>query len=137
MWENLYQKRIYYVYLPLTVYWIFLFIMTSLPSQALPAIGVWDKFEHTGAYLVLSVLLYLTVSFQQKFPLLKKFPVISVIIIASLYAVLDELHQTLVPGRYCDIIDWLADLSGILAGVIICRIFMDKKVKNLSQSGIN
>ncbi len=33
----------------------------------------------------------------------------------ALFAMLDEMHQALVPGRHADIRDWLADMAGITA----------------------
>ena len=35
------------------------------------------------------------------------------------FAALDELHQGMVPGRYADLGDWLADAVGIAAGFLI------------------
>ena len=42
---------------------------------------------------------------------------------AALYAVFDEVHQTLVPGRVGSWRDWLADLVGILiiVGLLVLR----------------
>ncbi len=37
-----------------------------------------------------------------------------VIVIAFFFAVLDELHQSQIPGRYPDAWDWVADTLGIL-----------------------
>ncbi len=31
----------------------------------------------------------------------------------ALFAMLDEMHQALVPGRYADFKDWLADMAGL------------------------
>ena len=36
---------------------------------------------------------------------------------ASIYAVTDELHQYFVPGRSCQLSDWLIDTAGALFGV--------------------
>lgn len=35
---------------------------------------------------------------------------------ASLYAITDEVHQIFVPGRVCDVADWLVDTAGALLG---------------------
>ncbi len=34
-----------------------------------------------------------------------------------LFAAVDELHQHFIPGRSCDLLDWVADASAILLGV--------------------
>jgi len=33
------------------------------------------------------------------------------------YAGLDEIHQIFIPGRDCDILDWVSDSSGVLLGL--------------------
>jgi VanZ family protein len=43
-----------------------------------------------------------------------------------LFAVLDELHQKLIPGRSCNIRDIMSNIAGILAGMIFCLgVFRD------------
>jgi VanZ family protein len=121
----------YLVNIPLVIYWIILFLLTSLPSSSAITMNVSDKIEHFGAYGLLSVFLYLNLFFQNRFELLKKFPAIFTIIFASLYGLLDELHQLLVPGRSCEFLDWLADFSGALIGVLIIKWLL-KKMYDLS-----
>jgi VanZ family protein len=41
------------------------------------------------------------------------------VLAASLYAATDELHQSFVPGRVCDLGDWVADTLGALAGAAV------------------
>ncbi|MDD2225086.1 MAG: VanZ family protein [Candidatus Shapirobacteria bacterium] len=51
-----------------------------------------------------------------------------VILIAYLYAISDEIHQSFVPGRTSRLRDTLIDLIGILIGIfIIDKIFSKKK----------
>ena len=38
------------------------------------------------------------------------------LLLAMLVGVADELHQSMVPGRFADIRDWLADAAGIFIG---------------------
>lgn len=40
------------------------------------------------------------------------------VLAGALYAVSDEVHQSLVPRRQADIWDWLVDLAGLLAGAL-------------------
>ena len=39
--------------------------------------------------------------------------------IASLYGISDEFHQSFVPGRNPDVMDWLADTSGAFLAVLL------------------
>jgi VanZ family protein len=87
-------------------------------------VNVSDKIEHFGAYGLLSVFLYLNLSFQNKFKVLNKFPATFTVLIASIYGLLDELHQLFVPGRSAEFLDWFADFSGSLIAVLIVRFLI-------------
>lgn len=41
------------------------------------------------------------------------------LITASLYAVTDEIHQIIVPGRACQLRDWVIDTAGAILGIAI------------------
>lgn len=119
MFNFLEKNKKLLVYTPLVVYWFILFISTSLPLKSVPSIGLSDKLMHTVAYAGLAVLLYLTLKFQNKYELFKKAPVVFTFVIGMIYAVVDELHQLLIPGRKCDIIDIIADSIGIIFGLLV------------------
>ncbi len=38
--------------------------------------------------------------------------------LASLYGITDEFHQSFVPGRTPDLVDWVADSAGALLGAL-------------------
>ena len=105
MLNKLETNKKWLVYFPLIVYWVIIFIATTLPGRDLPDIGLSDKTEHLAAYMILAVLLNLTLMFQNKFPALKKKAWLFTLIFTLSYAGLDEFHQLLVPGRKCDIFD--------------------------------
>ena len=48
------------------------------------------------------------------------------LLIGSLYAVSDELHQMFVPGRSCEIRDMIIDSCGVFDGPLIWRLIMIK-----------
>ncbi|MCJ7553405.1 MAG: VanZ family protein [Ignavibacteriaceae bacterium] len=120
------SNKVYLVYLLLAIYWIILFIATSIPSEYVPSIGVADKFSHLFAYLGLSVLMYFTFAFQKKYLILKKYPGFFSLIIGSLYGIFDELHQMLIPGRSAELLDWIADFVGVIIGILIVKIIFMK-----------
>jgi len=122
------------VYLPLIVYWIILFTATSIPAQSVPSFGVGDKFNHFFAYFILAVLLYLTLSFQEKSLLIQRNDALLTIVIVLLYGVLDELHQMLIPGRSAEFLDWAADAVGAICGVLIISSLL-KKFKKEVETG--
>lgn len=126
MIDFLKKNRVYLIYLPLVVYWLILFIATSIPVDFIPAVGVSDKFNHFFAYMVLSVLLYFTFSFQTRSEILKKHPAIMTTLVGSLYGIVDELHQMLIPGRSAELLDWIADFLGTLTGMLLARLLYQK-----------
>jgi VanZ family protein len=126
LFEYLEKRKVYFVYIPLIVYWIALLIATSLPTDNLPSIAISDKFKHFGAFFGLSILLALTLHYQNKFLLLKKYFLAAALIITSLYGILDEIHQSFIPGRYDEFLDWVADSLGAIAGILLVFYVMKK-----------
>jgi len=122
------------VYTSLIIYWIILLSATSIPADSVPTTGVSDKIEHFLAYFILSILLASTLFFQNKFTILKKYYLLSTLIIASVYGAIDELHQLLVPGRSCELLDWLSDIGGVMLGIIFVRTIIKKFLMNYSDS---
>lgn len=122
------NKKKYLLY-PLWIYWFILFVLTSYPSDALPAFGVGDKFEHLIAYFVLSILIYLNFYFQDKYKLFNKRPALYTVLIGCVYGILDEIHQFFIPGRYFDLLDLAANFIGVISAVLIAKYF----VKTVSQ----
>lgn len=63
------------------------------------------------------------------------------VIIASLYAATDEIHQIFVDGRSCQLTDWMLDTVGIITGALIfsaifCIIQRINKHKNQTKGDI-
>lgn len=126
MYSYLERNRFYIIHLPLFLYWIVLFVLTSLPGNISLDLNVSDKIEHFGAYGLLSFLLYLTLFFQKKYQFLANNPATFTLLFASFYGMVDELHQMLVPGRFADIRDWTADFLGSLLAVLIAKFILVK-----------
>lgn len=63
------------------------------------------------------------------------------VVIASLYAATDEIHQIFVVGRSCQLTDWMLDTVGIITGALIfsaifCIIQRINKHKNQTKGDI-
>jgi VanZ family protein len=43
------------------------------------------------------------------------------------FAALDEFHQRYVPGRHASLLDWAADLAGVLVGFLVFGLFLKKE----------
>lgn len=58
------------------------------------------------------------------------------IAIAALYAITDEFHQMFVPGRACDSLDWLVDVSAVAVAALLGWLIMSghRKRRRARQS---
>lgn len=125
-----YNKKLL-VYLPLVIYWFVLLIATSLPSNAVPSIGVHDKFEHFFAYFILAVLLSLTLHFQNRWNNIKRNWLKWTLTFGIIYGAVDEFHQIFIPGRFCEFFDLLSNTLGVLFGIFLVKMFIKKSVTNI------
>ena len=126
MFEYLEKRKVYLVYVPLIIYWIMLFTATSLPASNLPSVAVSDKIKHFSAFFGLSVLLSLTLLYQSKILFFKKYFLAAALVISSIYGLLDEIHQSFVPGRNSEFLDWVADSLGAAVGVFVVFYLLKK-----------
>lgn len=101
--------------LPALVWMALIFALSSQPK--LPKVvflfdGI-DKLFHAGAYGVLALLVTFALGATTRRAAL------AAVVVASLYGVSDELHQYFVPGRSCDVVDWLADTGGAAVALAV------------------
>ncbi|KAA1259443.1 VanZ like family protein [Rubripirellula obstinata] len=96
----------------LAVYWIAIFTGTHLPSVMDFSPKMHDKSKHFLAFFGLAILLcYVTNSRNY----VKRFGIIA--IVCLIYAAVDEITQSLVPGRVPDYQDFIADAFGVAAAI--------------------
>ncbi len=100
----------------LPILWMLLiFTLSSFPGPAIPKYPFpgFDKLAHLIVYAVLAALWYcsLKIDFRRR--------LIVVVLISSLYAVSDEVHQLFVPLRYFSIGDLFADFFGAGVGALL------------------
>jgi len=102
----------------LLLYWPAIFVATHLPiPQLIRQAGVSDKILHFVAYFVLVFLLWFTLIPESKVSWRK--PKAWWILLALVcYGLMDEVLQIYV-GRNCDAPDFLANLTGAVAGLIL------------------
>jgi VanZ family protein len=98
-------------WLPVALWAAVIFTLSSLPSLD-SGLGTWDivlrKLAHLAEYAILGALLYRA---------LRREP--AAVVLGSLYAVTDEVHQTFVSGREGSPVDWLIDTVGVVAGALL------------------
>ena len=131
LFEFLEKRKIWLVYVPLAIYWLILFTATSLPAYDLPKLGLSDKIQHFSAFFILAVLLNLALLYQRKSRFLFENTNIATIVICLFYAGIDEIHQIFIPGRFAEVLDWVADGSGVILGVFLVYFLKNKLNYNL------
>lgn len=104
--------------LPLVLYCAVMYYISSLPSPPTPDLGFeWgDKIVHAGAFGLMGLFAIRAARWFGEGKTLAMWIFFGVLFCIA-YAALDELHQSYVPGRDADVMDWVADVVGaLLAG---------------------
>jgi VanZ family protein len=79
------------------------------------------KLGHLTEYAILAALLWRALRATALRELWK--PAVITLVIAAIYAALDEFHQSFVPTRTASENDVMIDIGGAIAGVMICLMF--------------
>jgi len=116
----------------LVLYCSFIFWLSSKPTLPAPMLFTHqDKIFHMGAYFIMGILAW------RFFNDLFAKPIIVFLVslcFSSIYGISDEWHQSHVPGREADILDWLADTVG--ASIALVAILLGRgRFKQATQTG--
>ena len=95
-----------------------MFVGTHLPSEVSPVQDYMDKVAHFSAYMLLSFSAMVSVAMSTD-PL-RPGHYFYVWLMLILYGAFDETTQLFV-GRSCDFADWVCDVLGVLAGMMLFR----------------
>ena len=107
----------------LITYGILILSISSIPGDSIPRFVLlsWDKLIHIIEYSFLGFLSVSSIDNKSK----------NKIIIACLFclffAILDEIWQSFIPGRFSDVLDVIADGIGIIIGSIFASRFNSDK----------
>ena len=108
--------------MPLALYSLLIIYLSSLSSPNIPNFGFdWqDKVIHAGAFFVYGMLLQLFLAKTLGILSQNRY-ILPFLIIGCLFGASDELHQYFVPGRSCELLDWVADTTGLMLsfGVVV------------------
>ena len=111
------------IIISLLFYWPTLFVLAHIPvPPVVRKAGMSDKCLHFMAYLVLVFLLWCAISPDRKVNW-RKPAAWWVLLVTACYGVIDELLQSVVVGRSCDVMDFFADLGGVTTGLILLTFF--------------
>ena len=110
-------------YTVLTIgYMVLISIVSHLPQDDIPESITSgpdniDLLFHFAEYSILGFLLFRSIASDE---LLTFHPFYGSLLIGISFAILDEFHQSFVPGRHMSSIDILFDSLGILFGAFLC-----------------
>lgn len=114
---------------------VIMLVATSIPDLKLSTKRfTWsDKFMHAGEYCICALLFLFTLQQENKFNRKwKRFFIVALSCI--ILGILDEWHQTLIPGRETEIADLLADITGVvlaMIGFIVITRKQEKRKRNI------
>jgi len=109
----------------LTVSFIVLMIFgSSFEGSSIPKSYIFtlDKLLHILEYYIFGTLLFFV------FLSASKKPAIISLIIGIFYSFIDELYQLTVKGRDSSILDIVADITGLILGLVFIKIFLNSLI---------
>ncbi len=100
---------------PVVVQMAVIFYLSSLhdPAPLMPG-GISDKGGHFIGYALLGALMLRAIAGGRLRAITLRLA-LGAVVLSSLYAVSDEVHQMFVAGRSPDVLDWVADTAGALS----------------------
>jgi len=102
-------------WLPAILIMATIFGFSSIPSTAMPIFGTWDTLVKKGGHVIGYGLLAVSYWYGLGF---KKQHWLMAFLLAVVYALSDELHQSFVPGRHPSLVDALViDAGGAAIGL--------------------
>ena len=114
-------------WLPAILVMVIIFGFSSITGKEMPSFGLWDLIVKKGAHMLGYALLALSFWYAQGFDRRRWW---LALLLAVLYAVSDEFHQSFVPGRHPSWVDALViDGSGAALGLFAGWLLVKKKKK--------
>lgn len=108
------------LWIPAIVWAGVILVLTSWPNPQLPfSVSGLDKVVHFSMYGILGFLVGRALPRQR---------ILSALVAAAVglavFGALDEWHQRFIPGRSADVRDWLADVTGMVLGLLLAHLLL-------------
>ena len=127
-------KKFFYYQAPWLGLMLIIFIQSSIGSLRIPDIDfkLTDKIVH---FLVFGILGILTARglVNSNIKIIRENYISFTLIICILYGASDEIHQYYVPGRHSELLDWVADVLGILVMVWLYKIYRNHRALKMKN----
>lgn len=114
-------------WIPSVAWMAVIFMLSSVPGSKIPG-----RFGALGHLIVYAVLGGLLAAAAIRHPLRR--PLLIAVLVASLYGITDEYHQSFVPLRTPDIADWAVDTVGALLGGGLARLAANTLARSRGDS---
>jgi len=102
-------------------YGLIIISISSIPGRNFPDINLWtkDKLSHLIEFMIFAVLVHraLGIEFNHS-----GYSLALTLFIGACFGGLDELYQSLIPGRDSSLYDWYADSIGVALGAIAALV---------------
>ena len=104
------------------IFFLTIILGSSIPSNNIPNIYVFslDKLLHVIEYFILGFLLFNSLLSKTKFP------GILCLFLGVIFAIIDEIYQSTVFGRFPSSFDVIADFIGLTLSILSNKIFTKK-----------
>ncbi len=117
-------------------YLALIFGVSSIPQDPLsrPCFRVSDKLAHLAEYAGFGLLL--TVAARSTFRRARRWVLLVVVVlIGAAVGALDETYQMTVPGRERELLDWVADVTGVLVGSCLAMALSSWMARRAAAAG--
>ena len=113
-------RLLYLIPAPLAA--LVIFISSNREIAEMPDLGfdAQDKLYHALGYFIFGVCLGMFFTGIRSDSPMRRTRLLT-LLTGAIYAATDEIHQYFVPGRQCDIFDWVADLLGVAFALFILK----------------
>lgn len=100
-------------WLPAAVWAMVIYSVSAVSGSNLPGGPAW--LAHFGEYAILGSLVAWAIGGSRE----ARWRIIVTIALCSLYGASDEFHQSFVPSRTPDVVDWMVDTAGASTGALL------------------
>ncbi|RKX29014.1 MAG: hypothetical protein DRP47_02875 [Candidatus Zixiibacteriota bacterium] len=113
-------RRFMLYHLPAIFYALVIITLSSIPNLKTPHIQIVavDKLAHFLEYAIFAYLTFRSISNISSRLRLRWIVLLSALFL-SCFALIDEIYQHFVPGRYSDLLDFATDMGGALVVLLI------------------
>jgi len=116
--------------LPAILWALLIFVGSSIPSRVFPTLKIFDidKLIHVSIFFVFGILVYRSLAVPVIELSFRWSRAILAVAVVMVYGVIDEFHQSFVPGRTPDVWDATSDMVGGMLAIFIVYLHYRWKV---------